>query len=151
MTISFNGGVDPEEIKFNDQDMEAVVLYNDQFPNGVTVWEKVVGVVHTITSGAAGPFRGVDGIAGIGSISPSTAGPLVFFIAQTNDVTINIEYLAYTNLPAALKFNGGIINLTFSGSYPFIAINRNANTTTQDLYDSLAIVGNNTTFELIYP
>ena len=52
MTITFNGGADPEEVKFNGQDMETVIF------NGVTVWEKVVGDVHTITSGVAGDLRG---------------------------------------------------------------------------------------------
>lgn len=154
MTISFNSGVDPEEVKFNGQDMETVVLYNDQFPNGATVWEKVVGVEYTITSG----FVVSDGIRTwgwrtqvnptLGSISP--APPDIFGIV-TSTGGIGLPGLIYSNTgpyPNQLEFNNIIYNLApFNFSLGFgISFN-----ILNPFFASLQNAGNIITFKLIYP
>lgn len=160
MTISFNSGVDPEEVKFNDQDMETVVLYNDQFPNGVTVWEKVVGVEYTLTSGVNPNtlYRGYNAFfVFYGSISPMPQPPTITgFQTYQNDQLILIGYITNSPLllPNKIKHQGNIIDLNFvntTGNDYTWSANRNTSLAIQGLYDSINIIGNNTIFEFIYP
>ena len=150
MTIIFNGGADPEEVKFNGQDMEAVVLYNDQFPNGVTVWEKVAGDQYTVTSGSNGLTIGWNSLVGVGSINPNPA-PDILVIAATTAAEADPFKLLFVGIstppyPNKIKFAGVVYNLpTWSNGF---VMPRND---ILPLYNSLAVVGNNTTFELIYP
>ena len=152
MTISFNGGVDPEEIKFNGQDMEAVVLYNDQFPNGVTVWEKVVGVEYTVTSGgnnvASGWYAGF-----YGSISPQPSDGFYIIITDIPNNEVQIYFQSVTTVfPDKIKFNGIIYNINPFVNDPFFGKRSSSPAANlQPFYNSLAVIGNNTTFELIYP
>lgn len=148
MTIIFNGGADPEEVKFNGQDMETVIF------NGVTVWEKVVGVEYTITSGniPGDPDNGwYNGL--FGSISPSPSDSFFYCVATPITNTVSFAFTSNPGgFPDKIKFDGVIYNISPFVSDPIFG-NRSINpeATLQPFYNSLAIVGNNTTFELIYP
>jgi hypothetical protein len=154
MTISFNGGVDPEEVKFNGQDMEAVILYNDEFPNGVTVWEKVVGVEYTVTSAIALFIIGWAILPPpFGSISPLPSDSLATIFAAGD--TVEIAFTNNQTFPTSIKYNGSIFNLnsflpsSLGGYFAYVSLNPAANLL--PFFNSLNIEGNNTTFELIYP
>lgn len=152
MTIIFNGGADPEEVKFNGQDMETVIF------NGVTVWEKVVGDQYTVTSaqfGSPGDLLRGWSILGGGSISPLPTSPSSNMIAVANRLVFTgFEIVMNSNsnpFPASLRFEGVTYQLNnFSpGEGLWTSLTPAANL--QPLYNSINTVGNNTTFELIYP
>lgn len=149
MTISFNGGADPEEVKFNGQDMETVIF------NGVTVWEKVVGDEYTVTSATplfafteVGYFNSLGG-----SISPTPSDPFAAFYVETVTDKLTLWYASQSVYPVSVKYDGVIYPLApfvtlpnFTGYWSF-----NPCSNSQPLCDSILIIGNNTTFELIYP
>ena len=149
MTIKFNNGVDPDEVKFNGQDMETVKA------DGVTVWEKLSGTQYRITSDISPDSSNLTGwlINSFGSITPFPADFMISVVVTTSSPKLRIQYAIDANsLPNRVRFNGVIYNLSsFSSGIFGVKTSETSASSLLPLYNSLFITGNNTTFELIYP
>lgn len=149
MTIKFNNGADPDEVKFNGQDMETVKA------DGVTVWEKVSGTQYRLTSGGDSSSSTNRGwvLAMFGSINPFPTDFLISFYINTSARDLIIEYsIDGTTVPNRVRFDGVIYPLAgFSPEFGGRKVSTNPASNLLPLFNSIQIIGNHTTFELISP